>query len=321
MRPDIAKVVVERPRNNLASARFAAKSRRRKNNDRRHFEDAPRVQSMGRWGYYGKELTDFLAPLSGLLRKNVGRRWDDVYSEMRQYLNPTSTLQKHIFEHLWGYVERNAVLNDEGVPCRRERGPAGWTLVPLGTGWRSWHQSFFIHPTSGLLLAVTAVREGKPEPVRPHGWRRLNDDQNDECIVQGRNVYVRYNGIWFHVDMRPVPKDSPWGSNVVRRVRASPKFGEIYDYDYGPTDILLNVRLRVEHRSGRLFMDRGEILRSRVKRFYGDLGFYAHGRGCQLNTKTLRRLGVVNEPIVETSEEKRARERAALERRLRSRYR
>lgn len=324
MRADIAKVVVERPRNGLTGARCAARIRRRKNNDPRFFEDAPRVQSMAGWNYYEhKHQTDFLSPLEGFIRKSIGRLWDDVYSEMREFLSPNSTLQKHIFEHVWDFVTKDVVLNDDGVPCTREREglrgkKGGWKLVPLGSySWRRGRHGTFIHPVSGLLLAVPDLRPPKaPQPVRPRGWKALGSgDYTTEYIVQGKDVYAKYNGVWFHVDMRPVPKDGGWGANVVRRlVRVDPITNkDVFDVDYGPSDVLLGVRLRVEHRNdGIRWIGRedGSGRRLQARQFYGSLGYYAHKIGHQLNTKMLRRLGVVNDPIItETPFTKREREK------------
>lgn len=62
----------------------------------------------------GKELSDFLNPLYRFLLSNVGRKWNDVYSEIRQNINPNSTTQIHILDHVLTWVNVNTFIGEDG---------------------------------------------------------------------------------------------------------------------------------------------------------------------------------------------------------------
>lgn len=102
MRPDFHKVLCERPRHKP----FNADKRHRKDN--LDYEDMPTKENMKinhirGWG--GKELTDHIAPLYRYLNYQVGRKWDDVYSEIRKTIvgkNPNA-VKGHILQHIFGF--------------------------------------------------------------------------------------------------------------------------------------------------------------------------------------------------------------------------
>src|SRR5689334_16742725 len=89
MRTDMHKIVVERERaRGLPGNRKWHKRLRYVEGD--DYEDEVKFASSSRkrqYGYYAKEFSDVLAPLKGYLRRNVGRPWDKVYSELRQGLD------------------------------------------------------------------------------------------------------------------------------------------------------------------------------------------------------------------------------------------
>lgn len=124
MRPDFAKVLVEHER------RGSYKSYRdvRTSENRLHLvedaegieSDAPSKRSMLKpnvANYNGKEFSENLNPLRKWLKKNVGRPWNKIYSELRQQFKPTNTINAHIYQHLFQYVEFNVVIDDDGEVC------------------------------------------------------------------------------------------------------------------------------------------------------------------------------------------------------------
>ncbi len=104
MRKDITKVLVTRPR---VGARYKY-PKGEKRRLQRLGEDLPKTESMTKkWrrGWGGKELNEYLSPLLRFLKKNIGHKWDDVYSEIRANLNLKSTMSYHVMQHLYWYVE------------------------------------------------------------------------------------------------------------------------------------------------------------------------------------------------------------------------
>lgn len=152
MRPDMHKVIVERPR--VGGGPIEKWSRRRERGRRNDPEDAPLREPMRPRGLFSrKEFSDRLRPLLGFLRKSVGRPWDDVFSEICAVASLDGTVRRHLRQHVDGYVETDVVLVD-GVP-----GTLGWG------GWRPlrpYHgvTYFYVCPRAGLLRSVTGP--GRP---------------------------------------------------------------------------------------------------------------------------------------------------------------
>ena len=113
MRPDFHKVLCERPRHKP----YNADKRHRKDN--LDYEDMPTKENMKinhirGWG--GKELNENLPPLYRYLNGQVGRKWDDVYSEIRKTIvgkNPNA-VKGHILQHIYGFggVELHSYSNN-----------------------------------------------------------------------------------------------------------------------------------------------------------------------------------------------------------------
>jgi hypothetical protein len=95
MRADMFKVIVERPPR--ASQRRSAEAAARRPHQG---VQQPRPRT--------KSLNENLAPLARFLRRNVGRPWSDVYSEICAGLNVRSAVQKHVRDHLKDLVRLHA---------------------------------------------------------------------------------------------------------------------------------------------------------------------------------------------------------------------
>jgi|GEM_PF-4225065 len=97
MRPDMARVIVERPRRlEHATPRARAVA----------LDDAPTHEGIARhvrnWG--GKVLNENLKPLRRFLEKQIGRPWDKVYVEISAYLCPTSAVQQDVRDQVHDFV-------------------------------------------------------------------------------------------------------------------------------------------------------------------------------------------------------------------------
>ena len=190
MRDDMDKLLAERPRighndPNLDVQRGRAYTTRHRE-DLEALDDLPKRDSMKRfdWGW-GKEFNENLNPLRRFLKSNVGRKWDDVYSELREHIDPKSTIQNHIMQHLWHYVERDIVLDEEGHPCKRSRWEGGYARL-----WKSrYGTAFYVHPLNGKLLEPPV--HPKDPNRKPWGY-----DPNKWTASDGTEFYRR-NGIWF----------------------------------------------------------------------------------------------------------------------------
>ncbi len=182
------KVVIERPRWNPGPAKMG----RVKNLP----DDLlPKVQGMRRPYKNQKAFTDLLGPLKRWLRAQVGRRWNDAYSEACEVIKPDSVVRLHIKTHLFEFVERHTFMRG-GEVCFLER--FSGRALPVQSR-RFGREQFYVHPESGLLLDV------KPESRRE--WRKAQRAKKPPTLkwLDARSALKRIKGIWFMCEFREVP--------------------------------------------------------------------------------------------------------------------
>jgi hypothetical protein len=188
MRYDMSKVIVERPRLRFPLKNGSAYPRGHlKNKWAPNLEDAPRIESMG--GIYAtKWLNENLQPLVRFLRSRVGRLWDDVHSEISERISCKSAVQKHVLDHLRGFVREHAVVVD-GIVVDRD-----WFsgVVPLVS--RGMRLRFYVDPVSRILaLAPLVPRKNRNRP---------SSDPN--CRVISQEIELRrIKGIWYEFTLLP----------------------------------------------------------------------------------------------------------------------
>lgn len=159
MRPDMDKVLCERPR---SRARF-----RRRSLYRGPLEDAPRFESSSRNRGGDKDLSEHLGPLRRWLVRQVGRHWDAVYSELRSNISPKSAVQMHIWDHARHFVAERVVFV-EGMPRAWNR-----TRILL---WPRW-TPVYVCPKTGIL---------RKSPDIPNASKRQRKKQRAKARAKGR---------------------------------------------------------------------------------------------------------------------------------------
>jgi len=184
------KVVIERPRH----GRSWAESRPRL---KPPFDESPRFESIMARHIRRKWFSDLLGPLKRWLQSQVGRSWNDVYSEACAVIKPDSPIRAHVKTHLLEFVERNTFMH-EGRVCVLDTGHLG-KPVPVSANGR-WRRLFFVHPDTGLLLpspklSKLAWRARDPKPSVTIRWIR-------------RGVALQQiRGFWFECHFEVVPVD------------------------------------------------------------------------------------------------------------------
>ncbi|MGC3959666.1 MAG: hypothetical protein QM813_17525 [Verrucomicrobiota bacterium] len=181
MRPDMHKVVVERPRWNPGPSK---KGRRANLPD----ELLPKFEGIKRPHRHRKGLTDLLGPLKRWLQAQVGRAWNDVYSEACAVIKPDSIIRAHVKTHLLQFVERHTFMHEERV-CVLEMGYRGRGIVPVEERRYGWNL-FFVHPETGLLQVIPQMSK-----------RVLRASEQKLPVAArwiGKNLAVQQiRGLWF----------------------------------------------------------------------------------------------------------------------------
>jgi len=227
MRSDMSKVIVERPRLRFPLKNGSAYPRGQlENRWAPNFEDAPRTESMGR-SYKEKWLNENLRPLVRFLRSRVGRRWDDVYSEIAARISCKSAVQKHVLDHLRDYVVENVRFAGDRVERIANRGYE--PLLSYGMRF-----SFYVHPETRLLC------------LAPPGRRRRRKQHNrvdpDRRVLSHDRELRRIDRIWYAIDVAPLPTDPFARAGCFDVLERGPVGGRAYE---------IGMRTNVLWRTGR----------------------------------------------------------------------
>lgn len=150
-----------------------------------------------RKGYHGGPSFSFRF-IGGWLRAQVGRRWDDVFSEIAEEYDARSVKGWQIRRYVtrWRGIALHCFIDDDGEIRNYEgyRGdPGRGDYFPKARG-------LFVHPTTGLLC----YREVKnPSGFRPQPIEITNIKLDDgtwyeyiECSAE-RGPYYKFHA-WFH---------------------------------------------------------------------------------------------------------------------------
>jgi hypothetical protein len=146
-----------------------------------------------------KYFNDYLNPLFRFIHKQVGRLWDDVYSEICENITLSSTTRRHIRQHVDSYVELNVIFDEDGEPCSIWRG-----LRPL------YKDQLYKDPVDGILkhavvskaLQIKAENNRKKEEARNKLNRYFDKDGKEFTPVYRSFKYTKENvdGITFTLE-------------------------------------------------------------------------------------------------------------------------
>ncbi|HEY6401541.1 MAG TPA: hypothetical protein VI479_09040, partial [Blastocatellia bacterium] len=166
---------------------YKTRLRIRRYDPEKDYEDTPKRVSGSRSKYIRageiKYFSDFLSPLRRFLRTNVGRLWDQVYSEMKEHLDDRKVTGRHVFEHIESEVETHPLIGDDGKFYTT--GYDG-RLYPI--------REFYVDPRTGLLC----WSDEKPP------WRRRDKSiqKADYVHLSANTCYVKMNGIWYFIEYK-----------------------------------------------------------------------------------------------------------------------
>lgn len=256
------KVLRERPR----GGQYRAKGFPRRE---REFDNLPKAQGIGRAHRQRKWPDENLGPLRRWLRSNVGRKWNDVYSEACSVINLSSTVHAHFRARLLDSVERHTFIRNGEVYCGQF-----WPPIPMAS-WRGhpvWPK-FFVHPETGVLCEVPHKKAfSSAEELE----RRINDTRR---WVTDRLLLLKIDGLWFACEMKPFgkrPERPPFDLIFKLRLAASharDAYGRVVYCEHKrqlSRKELNHYRLRNSRKGDGIHALLGEDLLLRMKRSHGN---------------------------------------------------
>lgn len=187
MRPDFKKILTERPRRNSGSG---FKDVRRSHHGIIAEDDVGGREGMRRpydSRIFRKDFSDLLGPLYRFLHAQVGRPWDDVFSEIAIHTKGGSMIQQHLLQHVFRYVERRVWIGTDG----RLYDKRGEDLI---SGFV--RKEFYVDP--GGILCI--VKRGKRVSYR---WKDQKAPE-EKKFPNGR-LFRKLAGIWYEILMKEEP--------------------------------------------------------------------------------------------------------------------
>lgn len=186
MRPDMHKVIVERPRVGHGDRYHPRRSEEKSvqlilDDEGYESEAASRGKLRPRGTIDRKSLNENLSPLRRWLEGQVGRSWNKVYAEVCAQFGRTDPIQLHVFQHLLDYVERTPMLVRKGILFLTHQG--------YETYWRSLQ--LYVDP-QGILRRF---KKKEPQKATPP----------PAFVRKAENVaYVLLEGVWYEVGLEDI---------------------------------------------------------------------------------------------------------------------
>jgi len=176
MRKDFAKILVERERH--------GGNHDRKGRNVRDHADLPKKQGMKKAHKDRKSLNENLAPLKRFLTGAVGRPWDKVYSEICENIRLDNTVQRHILEHIYQYVERHVEIVGKKVFRK---------AAHYGHKHELWDKALYVDPVTGILRKYK-----RKEVIKQHNPFRDAFHQDLNYMISGSKgqTYLYDNTFW-----------------------------------------------------------------------------------------------------------------------------
>jgi hypothetical protein len=197
MRPDMNRVVTERPRAGPRLKDRKGESKKYQKEMSGEFDSPRKEKIREKWRKHyndGKRFTDVLGPLYGYLLKQVGRHWDDVYSEICEHLPANTNQGSHIRDHVWGFVEKDVMMFG-GIP--HQRNLYGWKRSeqyewsPL-RNYSKRPYALYIHPDTGILSKWKEPAQKKEKKKKTLG----------DILKTSLEAYVKKDGVWYFVEFK-----------------------------------------------------------------------------------------------------------------------
>lgn len=258
MRSDFQKLLCECYKTGRGSAMTSKQIRSKLKNSRSRGEDgdyySTKVKRKRIIGWEHKDFGENLAPLERFINKQVGKKWDDVYSEICKHNSKAGAVGLHIFQHLYGFIEVKVEKRDDG---------AVYSLP--SAGFRRWFSSeltfgtLYVDPDDNI---IKKYRRNKPKKRQPK-------PVTEYSVVGSSCESIKLDdGIWYLVTLGDVPKPE-----MRSMPRFDPKTGEykiVYEKYYP--------RVKCAMRGSVCYLDARKYVVSKK----------------QLNKKQLRDFGVSN---------------------------
>lgn len=224
MRPDMSKIVVERPRRGHKDC-YKPIRRRENRGDPESLPSSDGMRAPHIRHYEGKEFSDNLSPLYRYLDSQIGRNWDEVFSEISAQIRGNSTVHRHILQHLFQHISLNMVRRDDGG---------------LEEHGRMFFNGYMYHAL--YVDPDTKVIKRNPDKYKHHKY--APPENPDHKVFGPEDEVVRIKGCWHRVFFATA--EGP--QTKIDSVTGNPYTINRYSYDIVTSKQVLNGRYRAATR-------------------------------------------------------------------------
>ena len=132
-----------------------------------------------------------MAPALRSLRKEVGRPWNDVYSELCERFRQTKGLSSLGLQNLLNQVDRNTFLAKDGS-------------VWVQGAYHTYEvDGLYVHPVSGLLMEVPVNVNAAKQ--RKQAALQRKADKLALCVKVSDTMQLhKLEGLWYWVELAPI---------------------------------------------------------------------------------------------------------------------
>lgn len=194
MRSDFDKVIIERPRRGGDGGKSIPSKKYKKNWEKYKYDDyegSPRKESISRpYGWERKEFNDHLSPLYRYLHKQVGKKWDDVWSEICKNFPLTSLTADHFRDHVKMAVATHVLM------INNKPHTVDYTVFPLDN-------RFYVHPDTGILCFQPKSESWQKRENRVNSQKPVEKflDVKNKMGVDYEAEYHLINGLWYEIKL------------------------------------------------------------------------------------------------------------------------
>jgi len=186
MRKDFSKILTEQPRYGSSSCFGEVRHCKVFNRDDDYLHREGMKNRYGVAKAPRKTFGEFLSPLRRYLFKQIGRKWDDVYGEIKNNFDTRKVTNQHIFEHIYDFIQIKDLFYDEsGVLCIRGRYGRPCEEWKKFCSGRKYAPSVFVDPKDGIIKRSPA--KVKEQTKTPRTYLKIGPNE-DMALV---------NGVWF----------------------------------------------------------------------------------------------------------------------------
>ena len=232
MRKDMNKVIVERPR----------RGHKNKYKDFRHdkcflvkednhlFRESMKIRY--KTHYWDKEFNENLNPLWRWIEKQIGRNYNDVYSEVKKTFDCTKTINDHILIHLKQHITTCVVYHEDGSVHHGELKYTRWNKnSELNYG------DIYVAKDGTLQKYVFS---DKPKTKKQRQAERTLASMKICFIHDGKWMFKKINGIWYYAFLKKqkyiyeIRHNYDADGNIISsyKVRSSVHVNYFNDYHY-----------------------------------------------------------------------------------------